>query len=291
MHSMTGFGRGEAIADGVVWRAELSSVNRKQLELVVHLPRELAELEVILRNKLAEKLSRGRVQLNIHADRGTGAAATLRVDEALAKQYADALQRMAPTLKVGPSVTMSDVSRWPGVFTLEQGEWEAEQALPHIESALSAALTQMLAMRQAEGANLKADISGRLDALQAMLATARELSPQVVQRHRESLRQRLTDAGLPLPLDDERLLKEIALFADRCDVTEEQTRADSHIAQFRAYMDSGEPVGRSLDFLSQELFREFNTMGSKANDAGLAQLVVRAKTELEKIREQVQNVE
>lgn len=291
MHSMTGFGRGEAIADGVVWRAELSSVNRKQLELVVHLPRELADLEIPLRNKLAEKLSRGRVQLNVHADRGTGVSTTLRVDEALAKQYADALRRMATTLGVGPALTASEMTRWPGVFTLEQSEWAAEQAFPHIEKAVNAALTQMLIMRQTEGANLKADINMRLDALQGMLATVRELSPQVAGRHRDALRQRLADAGLPLPLDDERLVKEIGLFADRCDISEEQARAASHITQFRAYMDSGEPVGRSLDFLSQELFREVNTMGSKANDATLAQLVVRAKTELEKIREQVQNIE
>ena len=291
MHSMTGFGRGEAIADGVVWRAELSSVNRKQLELVVHLPRELSDLEIPLRNKLAEKLSRGRVQLNVHADRGASATTALRVDEALAKQYADALRRMAATLGVGPVLTASEMTRWPGVFTLEQSEWTAEQALPHIEKAVNAALTQMLAMRLAEGANLNADISARLNTLQTMLGTARELSPQVVERYREALRQRLADAGLPLPLDDERLVKEIGLFADRCDISEEQTRAESHIAQFRAYMESGEPVGRSLDFLSQELFREFNTMGSKANHATLAQLVVRAKTELEKIREQVQNIE
>lgn len=291
MHSMTGFGRGEAVADGVIWRVELSSVNRKQLELVIHLPRELTELETPLRSKLAEKLSRGRVQLSVHADRGVASSAVLRVDESLAKQYATALQRAAVSLGISPDFSASDMTRWPGVFSLEQSEFTAEEALPHVEKAVSAALTQMLAMRRAEGANLKADIHARLDLLQSMLATAQELAPQVIERYRDALRQRLADAGLPLPLDDERLLKEIGLFADRCDISEEQTRAASHIAQFRAYMESGEPVGRSLDFLSQELFREFNTMGSKANHASLAQLVVRAKTELEKIREQVQNIE
>jgi uncharacterized protein (TIGR00255 family) len=291
MNSMTGFGRGEAVADGVVWRAEISSVNRKQLELVMHLPRELSELEVPLRNKLAEQLSRGRVQLNVHADRGAAAAATLRVDEALAKQYADTLRRVSSALGASPVLDASDFVRWPGVFSLEQTECTPEQALPHVERATLEALEQMQAMRRVEGTNLKADIRARLDGLQDMLAAACELSPQVVARYREVLRQRLADAGVPLPLDDERLLKEIAIFADRCDITEEQTRASSHIAQFRDYMESGEPVGRSLDFLSQELFREFNTMGSKANDATLVQLVVRAKTELEKIREQVQNVE
>ncbi len=291
MHSMTGFGRGEAIAEGVVWRAEASSVNRKQLELVVSLPRELGELEIPLRNRAAARLSRGRVQVSISHDAVGGSGSVLKVDDALARQYADALQRLAQSLHISPTISLSEMARWPGVFSTEQTSWTAEQALPPIEKAVDAALTQMLAMRQTEGANLKADISARLDALQRMLQTAREMSPQVTARYRDTLRQRLEDAGLPLPLEDERLVKEIALFADRSDTSEEQTRAESHIAQFRAYMDSGEPVGRSLDFLSQELFREFNTMGSKANHAPLAQLVVRAKTELEKIREQVQNVE
>jgi uncharacterized protein (TIGR00255 family) len=291
MHSMTGFGRGEAIADGIVWRAEASSVNRKQLELVVSLPRELSELEIPIRNRCAARLSRGRVQVSISMDEGAGSASRLRVDETLAQQYAEALQHLAQKLHISPTLSLTEMTRWPGVFSIEQTSWIAEQALPHLEKAVDAALTQMLAMRQAEGLNLKTDISGRLDALQIMLRDARALAPQIIERQRDMLRQRLADAGLPLPLDDERLVKEIALFADRSDTTEEQTRAESHIAQFRTYMDSGEPVGRSLDFLSQELFREFNTMGSKANHAQLAQLVVRAKTELEKIREQVQNVE
>ncbi|MEZ0274647.1 MAG: YicC/YloC family endoribonuclease, partial [Roseimicrobium sp.] len=224
-------------------------------------------------------------------DQGAASASKLRVDEALAQQYADALQHLAQKLHISPTLSLTEMTRWPGVFSIEQTSWTPELALPHLEKAVDVALTQMLAMRQAEGLNLKTDISTRLDALQVMLRDARALSPQIIERQRDMLRQRLADAGLPLPLDDERLVKEIALFADRSDTTEEQTRAESHIAQFRTYMDSGEPVGRSLDFLSQELFREFNTMGSKANHAQLAQLVVRAKTELEKIREQVQNVE
>ncbi|MCE9519688.1 MAG: YicC family protein [Verrucomicrobia bacterium] len=285
MNSMTGFGHGEAVADGVVWRAELSSVNRKALELVVHLPRDVADLETPLRNRLAEKLSRGRVQCNITADRGSGASTTLRLDEPLAKQYAEHLH------KLGFRKDISDPTRWPGVFTLEQTDISADQAQPYIEKSVDAALAQLLTMRRAEGENLKADISSRLDALSTMLQSARESSPQIVTRYRETLRQRLADAGLPLPLDDERLLKEIVIFADRSDISEEITRTESHIAQFRQYMDSGEPVGRALDFLCQELFREWNTTGSKANDAALAQTVVRAKTELEKIREQVQNIE
>jgi uncharacterized protein (TIGR00255 family) len=285
MHSMTGFGRGEAVADGVIWRAELSSVNRKALELVVHLPRDVADLEPGLRNRLADKLSRGRVQCSITADRGSPAEGSLRVDESLAKQYAAHLH------KLGFRSDVSDPTRWPGVFTFEQTGISAEVAQPFIEQAVEAALNQLLAMRRAEGENLKQDMSARLDTLASLLGTARDSAPQIVARYRDALRQRLADAGLPLPLDDERIVKEIALFADRSDISEECTRTESHIAQFRAYMNSGEPVGRPLDFLCQELFREWNTIGSKANDAALAQAVVRAKTELEKIREQVQNIE
>lgn len=291
MHSMTGFGRGEAVGNGVVWRVEASSVNRKQLELVVQLPRELNELEPGLRNQLAEKLSRGRVQVSISADKGTGTASSLTVNSDLARQYAAALLELSNKLGVQATISSAEMTRWPGVFTLAESGWDVQEARPLIEKALSQALTAMLTMRRAEGDHLKADINTRLDTLTAMLQEAAALTPQVVTRYRDVLRQRLTDAGLPLPLDDERLVKEIALFADRCDISEEITRATSHIAQFRTYMDSGEPVGRPLDFLSQELFREFNTMGSKANHATLAQLVVKAKTELEKIREQVQNIE
>jgi uncharacterized protein (TIGR00255 family) len=291
MNSMTGFGRCEAIAHGVVWRAEMSSVNRKQLELVVRLPNELGELEPLLRNKLAEKISRGRVQVSITADKGNRGSAALQVDEALAEKYFAALQQLTRKLGLPADIPASDITRWPGVFSLEQSEWTTEAAQPFIEKAVQGALQQMLVMRQTEGANLKTDIENRLQTLQDLLIGAAELSPQVVARYRDALRQRLADAGLPLPLDDERLVKEIGLFADRCDISEEITRAQSHMAQFHAYMNSGEPVGRSLDFLSQELFREINTMGSKANHATLAQTVVRAKTELEKIREQVQNIE
>jgi uncharacterized protein (TIGR00255 family) len=157
--------------------------------------------------------------------------------------------------------------------------------------AAAAALDSMTAMRATEGRHLAADLAARLDGLESRLAAIDTLAPAVPVRQRESLRQRLADAGLDVPLDDERLLKEVALFADRCDISEELTRARSHLAQFRATLAGSEPAGRPLDFLTQELFREFNTMGSKASDAGITREVVAAKTDLEKIREQVQNLE
>jgi uncharacterized protein (TIGR00255 family) len=186
---------------------------------------------------------------------------------------------------------MSELLRLPGVLGVEAEEANPEEAWPAIREALDAALNQWQQMRGTEGAHLRAEIEGRLATIEALLGRIAEKAPQVPELQRAALRQRLEQAGLPLPLDDERLLKEIALFADRTDVSEELARAASHLKQFRSYLGSGEAVGRSLDFLLQEFFREFNTMGSKCNHAGIAHDVVSAKTELEKIREQVQNLE
>ena len=172
MNSMTGFGRGEAIAEGVIWRAEVSSVNRKQLEIVINLPRELNELETGLRNSIAGKLSRGRVYVAITADRGSASKASLRVDETLARQYADALTKLSSSLHIPSSLSTNDIIRWPGVFTIEQSEVTAEQAQPFIEKAVSSALEQMLTMRGAEGQHLKEDMSARLDALELMFTEA-----------------------------------------------------------------------------------------------------------------------
>ncbi len=291
MKSMTGFGRGEARGDGVAWLVECSSVNRKALEVVVNLPRELGELEIAVRNKVGAAVSRGRVHVAVKTDTSSGGAAVLKVDEQLASQYLDALRGMAERLGLPAATTAADITRWPGVFQIQEEQAEPAAAWPSIEWALDAALTQLVTMREAEGLNLQRDIEGRLQSLAGALDAISRLTPQVTEHHRKHLRQRLEDAGIPLPLDDERLVKEIALYADRCDVSEELTRAASHLEQFRVYLAAKEPMGRSMDFLTQELAREFNTIGSKANNAEIAHIVVAGKTEIEKIREQVQNVE
>jgi uncharacterized protein (TIGR00255 family) len=292
MKSMTGFGRGEARRDGVSWSVECASVNRKQLEAAVSLPRELSELEAQVRNLVAASVSRGRVNVTVRSESASeGSANAVNVDHALAQQYYHALHALALKLEIPAEVSLHDLMRLPGVVGLQQAESSAEQAWPLIEEAVSAALKQMNAMRETEGAHLREEMESRLSRIEGLLASIREKAVTVPETQRKLLRQRLEDAGLPLPLDDERLVKEIALFADRTDISEELSRAASHVKQFRAYLASSEPVGRSLDFLLQEFFREFNTMGSKCNQAEIAHHVVTAKTELEKIREQVQNVE
>ena len=291
MNSMTGFGRGDASGAGTTWTVEISSVNRKQLEVVVGLSRELGDLEANIRNAVTASCSRGRVQVQVRCDSAEASGSALKLNEELALQYATALDRLGSTLKLPNQFTLAEAARWPGVLELERSVPDAETAWPLIELALGAAMKGFLAMRGTEGLNLKADIQARLATLASLLKQIEARAGEVPQLYRKALLQRLQDAGLPVNLDDERLIKEIALFAERCDISEEITRARSHFGQFDKYLASSDAVGRSLDFLTQELFREFNTMGSKANNAELAHLVVAAKGEIEKMREQIQNVE
>jgi uncharacterized protein (TIGR00255 family) len=291
MQSMTGFGRGAAANE--LWHAavEISSVNRKQAEVVVQAPREIAELEGRIRKEVLAFVSRGRVQVAIRIEPGQAATPKARVDAVLAKAFHEAFEELGKSVGHPLRPEAADYLRQPGIVTLGGSEIDAEQAWLVIEPALAEALRGLVAMRRAEGGHLKADFIERLGNLAGFAQTIADDAPQRLPRQRVQLHKRLRDAGIEVDLDDERLIKELALFADRCDVSEELTRLDSHFAKFREYLEAKDAPGRALDFLCQELFREFNTIGSKANDAGIAQTIVEAKTEVEKIREQVQNVE
>lgn len=291
MQSMTGFGRGSSATEQWHANVEIGSVNRKQAEVVVLVPRELSELEGRVRKAVLGVASRGRIQVAITIERAQGASAAIRVDAALAHAFHDAFIELGKTVGHPLLPTASDYLRQPGIVSLGGLEIDAEQAWLAIEPALKDALTGLVAMRTSEGDHLKADFLARLGTLVSFTEKIAADAPQRLVRQRDLLAKRLRDAGLDLDPSDERVVKELALFADRCDVSEELTRLDSHFTKFREYLDAAEPPGRALDFLCQELFREFNTIGSKANDAGIAQVIVEAKTELEKIREQVQNVE
>lgn len=291
MKSMTGFGRGEARQENTTWVVECSSVNRKQLEVAVSLPRDLSDLETQIRNQVSAQCSRGRVNVQIRSDQAMVEDTMPQLDEAVAAKYVQQLHEMAARLGISPDISLSEVVRLPGVLVSKTTETVAEEIWPVLQAALTAAMQQFVAMRSAEGDHLREEMEARLNTIESLAGQIAEKAPLVPAHQRQVLHQRLEQAGLPLPLDDERLLKEIALFADRTDISEELSRAASHLKQFRAYLASDEPVGRSLDFLVQEFFREFNTMGSKCNNAEIAHHVVSAKTELEKIREQIQNVE
>jgi len=291
MQSMTGFGRGSSATEQWHANVEIGSVNRKQAEVVVLVPRELSELEGRVRKTVLGVASRGRIQVAITIERAQGTSAKIRVDAALAHAFHDAFIELGKTVGHPLLPTASDYLRQPGIVSLGGLEIDAEQAWQAIEPALEDALAGFVAMRKSEGDHLKADFLTRLGTLVSFTGKIAADAPQRLVRQRDLLGKRLRDAGLDLDPSDERVVKELALFADRCDVSEELTRLDSHFTKFREYLEAAEPPGRALDFLCQELFREFNTIGSKANDAGIAQVIVEAKTELEKIREQVQNVE
>jgi uncharacterized protein (TIGR00255 family) len=291
MHSMTGFGRGTAATGAWHATVEINSVNRKQAEVVVQVARELSELEGRIRKVVLGMVSRGRVQVAINLERAEGATTAIRVDAELARAFHSAFIELGKTVGDAVRPTAADYLRQPGIVTMGSGEMDAEEAWTAIEPALQAALAGLTSMRATEGEHLKADCLARLDTLAGFAQTIAAEAPGRPVRQREMLAKRLREAGLDLDPADERVVKELALFADRCDVSEELTRLDSHFAKFREYLEATEAPGRALDFLCQEMFREFNTIGSKANDAGIAQTIVEAKTELEKIREQVQNLE
>jgi len=288
---MTGFGRGCGTTDAWLATVEISAVNRKQAEVVVQAPRELNVLDARIRKAVLGVISRGRIQVSITIEPAGGAAAGFKINTDAALAFSKAFGQLGRTVGYPVLPTASDFLRQPDIIAMGSGTIDAETAWPAIEPALTAALSQLAAMRASEGDHLKADFLARLETLVSFAAKIGTEAPGRPIRQRELLTKRLREAGLDLDPADERVVKEIAIFADRCDVSEELTRLDSHFAKFREYLDATEAPGRALDFLCQELFREFNTIGSKANDASIAQTIVEAKTELEKIREQVQNVE
>lgn len=291
MHSMTGFGRGSATTDEGTATVEIACVNRKQAEVVVLGSRELLELEPRIRKAALTTISRGRVQITLQFESPTAGGAEAQVDLKRVAALQSAFDKISRQLGRPVFPEAADFLRTPGIIELGDSTVAPEAAWLAIEPALEAAIEQVLEMRAAEGADLRKDLDSRLKVLEALAEAIAVLAPARPERYRELLLKRLRDAKLELDLADDRVVKEIAVFADRCDISEELTRLASHFRKFRDYMAGGEPAGRPLDFLCQEIHREFNTIGSKASDAAIAQHVVEAKTELEKIREQVQNIE
>lgn len=288
---MTGFGRAEHATEALVARVEISSINRKQGEVIIQLPRTYAELEANLRKYTLTKISRGRLNVSITLEIASDSAKTLTLDSAKALALKNEMVRISAELKTSLTITTADILRIPDIMQQQDSGVDADTALSAIQPALEQALANLITMRSREGDDLKQDSIDRLTILEQETTEIEAHAPSVILRYKENLHRRLNESGLDIDLDDERVLKEIGLFAEKCDISEEITRLRSHFAKFREYLDSNKPVGRSLDFLCQEINREFNTIGSKANDATLAQHVVHSKTELEKMREQIQNVE
>jgi uncharacterized protein (TIGR00255 family) len=271
---------------------EVSSVNRKQTEIVVNLPRELEVLEAQLRDAINQRVARGRLTVRVSVHAAAGAAGKLLINAGLAKAYARELRALAKSLHLADGITLDLLVRAPGVMQPPEEITPAEELWPVISKALQTALDILLKMREREGAWLAKDLIARAARLRAGVGRVRRLAPRSAEQYRAQLLARIKAAGIDAPaLEDERLVKEVFYFADRSDISEELTRLESHFQQFDDCVKSKEPVGRTLDFLAQEMNREVNTLGSKANDSAISREVVLLKAELEKFREQVQNVE
>lgn len=291
--SMTGYGRGEQSFDGIQITVELRAVNNRYLDCTVKAPRAYIFAEEAVKAKVQSAVGRGKVDVFVTLVRSGGDAMVVTVNEELAKSYIDALARLCDLGggKVRREYDPTDLARFPDVLTVEKQEEDAEQVKGQLLAVLDAALADFNSMRAREGERLCADILGRADAIEGLLGEIEERSPQTVDDYRARLEAKMREVLQNTQIDESRLLTEAAIFADKVAVDEETVRLHSHLGQLRELLGAGGAVGRKLDFLIQEFNREANTIGSKCSDIEITRRVVDMKAEIEKIREQVQNLE
>jgi uncharacterized protein (TIGR00255 family) len=288
---MTGFGGGRGEAAGEALTVELRSVNAKFCEVKARMPRELSALEPELVKVIKSRISRGVVEAFVRREGATARGATPRVDLTLASAYAKALRELKDELGLAGEPTVQDVAAMEGVVTLGESAVDPAALAPVLQSGLGAALDALDQMRRREGEALARDLSARFETIEKLAAQVAKLAPAQVEAYRERLSARVAELSRGVALDPARLAQEVALFADRTDIAEEVTRLASHLEQLRGLVQSDAPAGRKLEFLVQEVNREINTIGSKSQHARITSLVVEMKAELERVREQVQNVE
>jgi uncharacterized protein (TIGR00255 family) len=290
MHSMTGYGRGQVMSQGTRVIAEIQSVNKRQTEILVNLPAMLASLESDLRAKIDRSLHRGRIIVTISAS-GPAAHHQPVIDSDLANLYLGKFKQLQKELALPGDITIETILRAPGVVSASEQVVLDSGTRAAVDAAVDLALQQLLQMRGKEGANLHKELLRRITTISRSLAKIRKVQPGVAKRYRTLLLERVQKIGLEVTLDDDRLTKDVTFFAERSDFSEELSRLESHLEQFLETANKQQAIGRTLEFISQEIGRELNTLSAKANDAEISQLVVLCKAELEKIREQIQNVE
>ena len=298
LKSMTGFGRGQYEDENFSVTVEMKTVNHRYNEVAIRLPRFLNPLEDKIRKTILKTVNRGRIDVFINADYTSSENCTLKVDKNLAAAYHKALQEVGAAigleeLNINSAQEVMYLSRCQDVINVKEGFFDVETVWPKVEQAVKEALDNLVTMRETEGGNIYGDFIYRADLIAEKLTKIEERSPMVVEEYQAKLTDRLNNllADHNIAVEPERLLQEVAIFADRASITEEIVRLKSHIKQFKNIINSDQPVGRKLDFLIQEFNREANTIASKANDYTLAQIVVEIKAEIEKIREQIQNIE
>lgn len=289
--SMTGYGRGSAGADGREITVELKSVNHRYLDLAMRLPRHISFLEDVFRAQLKEAFGRGHIDIYVNYRNTRNDAKTITLDEALLSQYLLVGRQASSQYGIPDDLTLSGVLRLPDVVDISSAEEDREAVTALAREAAAGAILEMQNMRAQEGERLYADLMEHVEQVRKLAEEIAGRAPQVAREYREKLNERITQLLQEHEVDRARLATEVALFADRAGIDEEIVRLRSHVQQFVSTMQSGEPAGRKLDFIVQEINREFNTIGSKANDASLTNAVLTGKGEVEKLREQVQNIE
>lgn len=291
IRSMTGFGRCETVINSREITVEIKSVNHRYFEFNCRTTRGYNFLEDKLKNYVAQKVSRGKIDMFVSLSAGEDSPAEVTVNHNLAAGYINAMKELGKTYGLSNDITISTIARYPDIFSVHKAAEDEEQVLADVLQAVDIALDSFVSMREAEGEKLKTDILSRAKTIIDTVEKIEERSPETVSAYEKRLKEKIEETLADKDVDEQRVLTEVAVFADKVAVAEETVRLRSHFDQLEKFMNSSEPVGRKIDFIIQEMNREANTIGSKVQDAELAHMVVDIKAEIEKIREQVQNIE
>lgn len=289
--SMTGFGRGDCLLDGNNFTVELKTVNHRYCDVFIKIPKQMSFLEDKARDFITRNISRGKIDVYISYENSSEDSREVVFDETLVNAYKKALITLRDDYSLKDDITVSLLSGFPNVLKIQKADQDEEMLWKVLGTALQNAMTTLVAMRENEGKKLKENIIEKINTIENTLLNVKTHSPQVVKDYKQKLQTRVTEILDQRVPDEARLAMEVAIFADRCSIDEEIVRLSSHINQVRQTLSLEEPVGRKLDFLIQEMNREVNTIGSKANDLSITKDVVNIKCELEKVREQIQNIE
>ncbi|MBE6901139.1 MAG: YicC family protein [Ruminococcaceae bacterium] len=289
--SMTGFGRGHEILNGRDITVEIRAVNHRYYEFGCRIPRSLGFLEEKLKTLLNGKISRGKVEVSVLVYNTETKDEKISINREIVRDYIDALRSVKDEFSLNDDLSLSHVMRIPDAFTVVKEEADEEQIWADVKSVAEQALTKFIAMREAEGERMKADILSRLDTIEGWVAIVEQRSPLIVEEYRKRLFDKMCEVLNNSNIDEGRILLEAGIFSEKTAVDEETVRLRSHLQQFRTMLNGSEAIGRKLDFLVQEMNRETNTIGSKVQDIEVTKIVVDQKSEIEKIREQIQNIE
>jgi len=289
--SMTGYGRAQITVEDMSVTVEIKSVNHRYFEFSARIPRAYGFLEEKLKSHLQQLISRGKVDCYVQIEALESDDVTVKVNHSLAKGYVDALKELAERYNLSDDISVSTLSRYSDVFSIHKNEADEEKIWNAVKETADVACAKFIEMRAIEGEKLKADLTEKIDVIADNVTFIEKRSPETVKEYHEKLRAKMAELLQDVHIDEQRILTESAIFAEKIAVDEETVRLRSHLQQFTQFLEADGPIGRKMDFLVQEMNREANTIGSKANDLEITSLMLETKSEIEKIREQVQNIE